>query len=178
MNNTKLLTDSLGIPIYSADNIIEMFYSGQKDLLPLIQADAADPEVLKFNEAATKFGVDPINLYFDPQLAQPDFDKLCQSDWLMPDSYKNLDIESWIIAQGPPWDPEATRIKEELDAFKERNMINLLRWLKYFVDTCRINNVVWGVGRGSSVASYVLYLIGVHKIDSIKYNLDWREFLR
>ena len=40
------------------------------------------------------------------------------------------------------------------------------------------NDIVWGVGRGSSVASYVLYLIGVHRIDSIKYNLDWREFLR
>jgi len=49
---------------------------------------------------------------------------------------------------------------------------------KYFVDTMQANNVVWGVGRGSSVASYVLYLIGVHKIDSIKYNLDWQEFLR
>ena len=35
-----------------------------------------------------------------------------------------------------------------------------------------------GVGRGSSVASYILYLIGVHRIDSIKYNLDWKEFLR
>ena len=39
-------------------------------------------------------------------------------------------------------------------------------------------NVLWGVGRGSSVASYALFLIGVHKIDSVKYDLDWREFLR
>jgi len=54
----------------------------------------------------------------------------------------------------------------------------LLKWMKYFVDTCRTNRVVWGVGRGSSVASYVLYLIGVHRIDSMKYNLDWQEFLR
>jgi DNA polymerase III alpha subunit len=37
---------------------------------------------------------------------------------------------------------------------------------------------VWGVGRGSSVASYVLFLIGVHRIDSMKYNLDYKEFLR
>jgi DNA polymerase-3 subunit alpha len=57
-------------------------------------------------------------------------------------------------------------------------MLDLLRWLKYFVDTARSNNIVWGVGRGSSVSSYVLFLIGVHKIDPIKYNLDWREFLR
>ena len=67
---------------------------------------------------------------------------------------------------------------EELDAFKERNMLDLLRWLKYFVDTCSKEGVVWGVGRGSSVASFILYKIGVHSIDPLKYNLDWREFLR
>jgi DNA polymerase III alpha subunit len=57
-------------------------------------------------------------------------------------------------------------------------MLDLLRWLKFFVDTCRKEGIIWGVGRGSSVASYVLFLIGVHKIDSLKYNLDWQEFLR
>jgi DNA polymerase III alpha subunit len=46
------------------------------------------------------------------------------------------------------------------------------------VETMRVNNIVWGVGRGSSVASYVLYLIGVHKIDSMYYDLDIEEFLR
>jgi DNA polymerase III alpha subunit len=62
--------------------------------------------------------------------------------------------------------------------YKSRNMLDLLRWLKYFVDTCEKEGVVWGIGRGSSVASYILYLIGVHSVDSIKYNLDWQEFLR
>ena len=57
-------------------------------------------------------------------------------------------------------------------------MIELLHFMKYLVDTLRKNNVVWGVGRGSSVASYILYLIGVHKVDSIKYNLDINEFLK
>jgi DNA polymerase III alpha subunit len=107
-----------------------------------------------------------------------EFDSLLQSNWLMPQEYKELDIEAWLYEQTPPWDPEHSRVQEELEAFKNRNMLDLLRWMKYFVDTCRANNVVWGVGRGSSVASYVLYLIGVHKIDSLKYNLDWQEFLR
>ena len=57
-------------------------------------------------------------------------------------------------------------------------MYHLLRYMIYLVDFMRENNIVWGVGRGSSVASYVLYLIGVHRIDSIQYDLDWREFLR
>ena len=43
----------------------------------------------------------------------------------------------------------------------------------------RENNIVWGVGRGSPVASYVLFLIGVHRINSIPCMVpDWREFPR
>jgi len=48
----------------------------------------------------------------------------------------------------------------------------------YFVDTLRKHNILWGVGRGSSVSSYILYLIGIHRIDSIKYNLNIGEFLK
>ena len=47
-----------------------------------------------------------------------------------------------------------------------------------FLEHMKENNIIWGVGRGSSVASYVLFLLGVHKIDSLQYNLNWREFLR
>jgi DNA polymerase III alpha subunit len=79
-----------------------------------------------------------------------------------------LDIENWLQEQTPPWDPEHTRLEEELKAYKARNMLDLLRWLKYFVDTCSKEQVDWGVGRGSSVASYVQYLIGVHSIDNKK----------
>jgi DNA polymerase III alpha subunit len=39
-------------------------------------------------------------------------------------------------------------------------------------------DIIWGVGRGSSVASYVLYIIGIHRINSIQYDLDYKEFLR
>jgi len=73
---------------------------------------------------------------------------------------------------------EWNRTYEELEAFDERGMFPLLQYMIYLVDFMRENNIVWGVGRGSSVASYVLYLIGVHKINSIKYDLDWHEFLR
>ena len=69
-------------------------------------------------------------------------------------------------------------MNEELAEFERRGMFDLLRYMVYLVDFMRDNNIVWGVGRGSSVASYVLYLIGVHKVDSIQYGLDWREFLR
>ena len=73
---------------------------------------------------------------------------------------------------------QTDRVSLELELFIQHNMMDLLYYLKYLVDTMRENNIVWGVGRGSSVASYVLYLLGVHKVDSIKYELDIKEFLK
>ena len=73
---------------------------------------------------------------------------------------------------------EMARVCEELHEYEKRGMFNLLKFLVYLVDIMRENNIVWGVGRGSSVASYVLYLIGIHKINSIQYGLDWHEFMR
>ena len=66
----------------------------------------------------------------------------------------------------------------ELLLYQERGLFDLLRYLKYLVDVMKQNHVIWGVGRGSSVASYVLYLLGVHRIDSMYYDLDAEEFLR
>jgi DNA polymerase III alpha subunit len=70
------------------------------------------------------------------------------------------------------------RVKTELILYKKLGLYKLLQFLIYLVDIMRENKIVWGVGRGSSVASYVLYLIGIHKINSLKYNLDINEFLR
>ena len=100
-----------------------------------------------------------------------------QKTWFMPEEYHDMDIAKWVLDQCQT-DDELQRVGKELMLFQERNMIDLLRYLKYFVDTMRANNKVWGVGRGSSVASYVLFLIGVHKIDSIYYELSIKEFLR
>jgi DNA polymerase III alpha subunit len=57
-------------------------------------------------------------------------------------------------------------------------MIDVLKAMKYMVDVLKSNNVVWGVGRGSSVSSYCLYLIGIHKIDSVKYDLPITDFFK
>jgi DNA polymerase III alpha subunit len=104
------------------------------------------------------------------------FDQTNQLDWFMPEEYKNMDIEGFLVEQCPKQNYE--RLVEELELFRQHNMMYLLKYIKYLVDTMRKHNIVWGVGRGSSVASYCLYLIGIHKIDSIKYNLDIDEFLK
>lgn len=97
-------------------------------------------------------------------------------NWFMPLAYKNLDIEEYLVNICPEENYE--RVILELQEYRNRNLLPLLRQMKYIVDTLRDNNIVWGVGRGSSVASYVLFLLGVHKIDSVKYKLPLEEFFK
>ena len=97
----------------------------------------------------------------------------------IPQFYKELNVEEYIKSLESKADARRkARVEEELGLFKARNLYPILQLLIYIVDTMRKHNLVWGVGRGSSVASYCLYLIGVHKIDSVKYNLDIKEFLK
>jgi hypothetical protein len=100
-----------------------------------------------------------------------------QHNWHMPEEYKQLDVAKHILDKCTT-DAELQRVGEELLLYMERDLFDLLRYLVYLVDTMRANGIIWGVGRGSSVASYVLYLLGVHRVDSMYYDLDVREFLR
>ena len=114
---------------------------------------------------------------YDSDISVPDWDSAQQRNWHMPDQYQQLDIAEHMIAMCDT--PEKLqRVGNELLLYQERGLFNLLRYLKYLVDVMRDNRVIWGVGRGSSTASYVLYLLGVHQIDSMYYDLDVGEFLR
>jgi hypothetical protein len=106
-----------------------------------------------------------------------EFDHVNQGNWLMPDEYKNLDIAEYVLNLCES-ESALQRVGEELLLYQARDLFDLLRYLKFLTDTMKNHNLIWGVGRGSSVASYVLYLIEVHRIDSLHYNLEIAEFLR
>lgn len=96
--------------------------------------------------------------------------------WFIPEEYRSMDIEGFLVDQCPKENYD--RLIQELELYRKNDMIPVLRAMKYIVDILRSNHIIWGVGRGSSVASYVLFLIGVHKIDSIKYKLPIEEFFK
>ena len=166
-------SDKFSQPVLTNQDVINLLYENSLEILDQIIIDPNE-SVNKLIEYS-KISILTTN-QIDYSRSVEDFDTDNQSTWFMPAEYKQLDIEEFLVHTCP--EENYQRLIQELEAYKARNMLDLLRWLKYFVDTMRQNNIVWGVGRGSSVASYVLYLIGVHKIDSIKYNLDWQEFLR
>ena len=136
-------------------------------------------------ENVDKFNSSSERLHFNTVLAQLDelgiditeWHTANQSRWNMPTEYRDFDIAKHVIEMCKS-DAELQRAGQELLLFQERGMFDLLKFLHYIVSVMRENDVVWGVGRGSSVASYVLYLLGVHKVNSLYYDLDIGEFLR
>jgi len=98
-------------------------------------------------------------------------------NWYIPNEYKSFDVEKFCLDLCKTTE-EQQRVELELKLYRENNFIPVLQAIKYVIDTLRNNNIVWGVGRGSSVASYVLFLLGVHKIDSIKYDIPIEEFFK
>lgn len=169
-------TDKFGRIELTEQELVAALYKGQLDSLDsvYVQENIADKFNRSRNKNADQFN--NIKSLEDLDITIPEFDKSKQGNWFMPDEYKVMDIEGFLVNVCPKQNYQ--RIIEELRLFKQHNMLDLLRYLKYLVDTMKANNIVWGVGRGSSVASYVLYLLGVHKIDSVKYKLDIHEFLK
>lgn len=172
-------TDSYGQVIVNIDDAFTALYNGTVKDLGVLEFDNASI-VSQFNQAvATNADHIPnIKLYQAPDKfdSKELFDEANQCGWFMPEDYYPNLVE---MLYGMCETQEQTdRVSQELQLFIQHGMLDLLFYLKYLVDTMRENNVVWGVGRGSSVASYVLYLLGVHKVDSIKYGLDIHEFLK
>ena len=164
--------DKFNNPIFNQADIFDLLYRGHISALPNLHVDQ-NSTIAQFQEYTDISFLNPCSEI--SSIAE--FDSTGQQTWFMPNEYYNFDVEEYCISRCIS-DEEKIRVMEELQAFKQHNMMILLQWLKYFVDTCLKNDIVWGVGRGSSVASFVLYLLEVHRINSIKYKLDWQEFLR
>ena len=108
-------------------------------------------------------------------------------DWNLPHEYKTLDPIQYVVKKfnekRDGFSPEEfkrrkNRIITELSLYEQLQLIPILRVLIFIINTLTEKDLVWGVGRGSSVSSYVLYVMGVHDIDSFKYNLNIKDFLR
>lgn len=167
--------DKLGIAYANTEELCDFLYKNPD--IDISKIFVEDPD--HYNNAVKEFYADfpTLKLYNLGTVDIDKFDHANQNSWTMPDEYKNLDIAQWLLDQCNTQE-ELQRVGQELLLYQERDLFPLLKQLKYIVDTWRDKNIIWGVGRGSSVASYILYLLGVHKINSIYYDLDITEFLR
>ena len=169
-------TDEYGQTILDIDDVFAALYSG-KTVTELTLDDVNVIEQFNSSVEQNADNLPKIKLYKKPDVSIVEFDKKNQTQWFMPKEYENFSMIEFLLDKTTN-EEEYQRVVAELELFIQHNMMPLLNYLKYLVDTMRSNNIVWGVGRGSSVASYCLYLLGVHKVDSIKYELDIHEFLK
>jgi DNA polymerase III alpha subunit len=139
-----------------SDEEIELFQKYQSTLLS---------ETIVFLDAPEE------NLTFD------EFHEKCSDEWIFPAIYQQIDVKKWLLLKCTT-DTEINRVEKEYKLYEERDLIMILRLFIFLVDYLRKNNFIWGVGRGSSVSSYILYLIGIHRVNSLLYNLSIEDYLK
>jgi|TARA_B110000908_G_scaffold172541_1_gene240634 DNA polymerase III alpha subunit len=160
--------------IVSEDTLVELLLQGKQTYMATMQNTIP---IERYNHFCSLFLIDDTIDVETPSNGSDKYNKELVENWFMPDEYKTYPVYDFCLKQCDTIEKKQ-RLSAEFGEFDERGLLPLLKYMKYFVDQMNENNIVMGVGRGSSVASYVLYLLGVHKIDSIKYNLDYKEFFR
>lgn len=169
-----MILDEYGRQIISEDTACDMLYVNADLNLKNLYID----NVEQFNSACKALYQDHMKLTPVQKLSvtPAEYHASMKNWWHMPKEHQ-IDIAQHCLSLCKN-EQQLQRVGHELLLYQERELFMLLEFLHYFVGVMRENNIVWGVGRGSSVASYVLYLLGVHKIDSLYYDLDVEEFLR
>lgn len=168
-----------GAVLISPAEMFDALYTGKIKSFKNIHLDKTTVDQFNSAKNSNRDNFESLDTYKDPEISLKQFDINLQDEWFMPEGYRSISFNMVEhLLSLCKTETETNRVLDELVLFAQYDMIELLCYLKYLVDTMRENNIVWGVGRGSSVASYCLYLLGVHKIDSLKYDLDIKEFLK
>jgi DNA polymerase III alpha subunit len=166
-------TDKFGQIVLNEDDIVDIYLSDPDRRLKRVVTESkiVFPDVLEVKHLLDS------KQHIDLDISIEEFDKMNQDAWHMPEQYKTMDIAQYVLDSCENQE-ELQRAGSELLLFQEKDMFMLLRYLKYLVDTMRQHNIIWGVGRGSSTSSFVLFLLGVHKINSMYYDLPIEEFIK
>lgn len=172
----KLKVNLYGQAILSGDHLRELLLQG-KNISHLNVT--FDEEIKLFQKYQEEVLNETVTFLDEPEevLSFDEFHQNCADTWIFPVAYQEIDVKSWLLDKCNT-QQEKDRVIDECQLYEERDLIMLLRLFIYIIDYFRKNNYVWGVGRGSSTNSYILFLIGTHFVDSIKYGLEVRDFLK
>lgn len=169
-------TSELGETLYESCDVIDVIYTHGLDAVYDLHF-LENEDIVEYNNNLQNLGLDPLNTKKFTNTSIDDYDAMNQSTWFMPSEYQNIDILEYCLSKCVS-ETEEDRVKIEYVRYQANNMIPLLQYMIYFIEILNKNKIVTGVGRGSSVSSFILYLIGVHKINPLKYNLDCNEFFK
>ena len=174
--NSRLAVNRYGQAILSSDHLRELLLQGKN--ISHLNA-VLDDEIELFQKYQTELLPVGVTFLDAPEeiLTFDEFHQKCADDWIFPKTYQNIDVRSWLLDKCKT-EAEINRVNTEYAMYEERDLIMLLRLFIYLISYLREKKYIWGVGRGSATSSFCLYLIGVHRVNSILYNLDIKDFLK
>jgi DNA polymerase III alpha subunit len=178
IKNKKLIDsiDEYGRVVLSTEDVVEAMLTGE-DVSGCYLSD--NDEVELYNNSCKEFGVGAKKFYEiskKKESVENYFERLSKT-WLIPKEYRNIDVVDYLSKKCKT-EKEKLRLIQELEEFLKRDQVIIINLMIYLVDVMRKNNIVWGVGRGSSVACFILYLIGINKVNPLDYDIDYKEFFK
>lgn len=173
---SRVKINKYGQAILSSDNLRNLILQGKSISHLNVNQDS---EIELFQKYQSELLSETITFLDAPEelLSFDEFHEKCAKEWVFPAIYQQIDVKTWLLDKCKT-QHEADRVDEEYKLFEERNLIMLLRLFIFLVNYMRENKLIWGIGRGSAVSSFCLYLIGIHRVDSLKYNLNIKDFLK
>ena len=173
---SRVKINKYGQAILSSDNLRNLILQGKSISHLNVNQDS---EIELFQKYQSELLSETITFLDAPEelLSFDEFHEKCAKEWVFPTIYQQIDVKTWLLDKCKT-QHEADRVDEEYKLFEERNLIMLLRLFIFLVNYMRENKLIWGIGRGSAVSSFCLYLIGIHRVDSLKYNLNIKDFLK
>jgi DNA polymerase III alpha subunit len=99
----------------------------------------------------------------------------------IPQKYLDIDLRDYALSKLRDYPTERQaqakeRIETELVEIEKRNIGNLFRTIIYMMDVLDSKQIVYGVGRGSSCACFMLFLFGLNLLDPIEFDIPIEEF--
>ena len=172
--NSTQLSDRIvridGVIGVAPDQVPEMLIRGIT--ISKLRVLTSDDDVELFNSLSSD---EKLEIYSDIE------DLELSYKWLIPEEYASIDLDVYVqnLIDALPANISEIgeiRLQNELQEFKRRNMLDFLRAIIFIVSVLKSRNIICGVGRGSSCASYLLFKIGLHAVDCLKFNIPLTEF--
>lgn len=158
--------DQQGLSHMSNQGIIELAYQNK-----------LDNAIFEWQDSHSKQTYQNVSTYLDSWPFELNSTDISSRHWFTPPEYININLDDYVLARCKDAQ-QRDRAQQELKIIHDLQAEHIFLHLIYLVNMWRAKNLVWGIGRGSSVSCFVLYAIGLNKINPLDYDLDHREFFK
>lgn len=170
----RIITDT-GSMIAKYDLLLSLALSGEPFAhLPAVPHD----DLAKYHH--NKGTLDSAKVWVDDGVIQGPSIKTFA--WITPPPYVTMDIAdrcmTMMLDRSLDTPTYMDRLVDEIALMYARDMEPFVRCVVWITDMMRKKDIVWGLGRGSSCASLILFVLGINKVDPVRYDIPKEEFYK